>query len=65
MVRTVKCPTCRTPVSWQGNPHRPFCSARCRTIDLGSWADESYRIAGEQTNQEEPTKETATPETKA
>jgi endogenous inhibitor of DNA gyrase (YacG/DUF329 family) len=47
-MRTVKCPTCRTPVSWQGNPYRPFCSARCRTIDLGAWADEAYRIPGEQ-----------------
>ncbi|HXG19306.1 MAG TPA: DNA gyrase inhibitor YacG [Methylomirabilota bacterium] len=46
-MRMVKCPTCRTLVPWQGNPYRPFCSARCRTIDLGAWADESYRIAGE------------------
>jgi len=27
-------------------PQRPFCSERCRLIDLGAWADESHRIAG-------------------
>lgn len=28
-------------------PHRPFCSDRCRLIDLGEWASESHRIAGD------------------
>jgi hypothetical protein len=56
-MRTVKCPTCRIKVSWQDNPYRPFCSARCRTIDLGSWADESYRIPGEQAAPEDTTME--------
>jgi endogenous inhibitor of DNA gyrase (YacG/DUF329 family) len=42
----IKCPQCRTEVAWQDNPHRPFCSERCRVIDLGHWADESYRVAG-------------------
>ena len=42
-----KCPQCKKPVSWQGNPDRPFCSERCRLIDLGQWVDESYRIAGQ------------------
>ena len=46
------CPTCRKPVSWQANPSRPFCSDRCRTIDLGAWADESYRIPGDPTESE-------------
>jgi endogenous inhibitor of DNA gyrase (YacG/DUF329 family) len=41
------CPTCREPVVWEGNPDRPFCSDRCRLIDLGSWASERYRIPGE------------------
>jgi endogenous inhibitor of DNA gyrase (YacG/DUF329 family) len=31
---------------WQDNPSRPFCSERCRQIDLGHWADEDYSIAG-------------------
>lgn len=46
MKPSLKCPQCKTTVSWEGNPDRPFCSERCRLIDLGQWADESYRIAG-------------------
>ena len=47
----VKCPTCRKEVPWEGNPHRPFCSDRCRLIDLGAWSQERYRIAGEEFEQ--------------
>jgi len=47
MPTTVRCPTCRQSVPWEGNPHRPFCSERCRLRDLGNWATERYRIAGE------------------
>lgn len=47
MARIVRCPTCRTEVSWEENPHRPFCSERCRLIDLGAWAEDRYRIPGE------------------
>ena len=44
----VKCPTCGKLIEWSQDQHwRPFCSERCRAIDLGSWADESYRIKGE------------------
>lgn len=44
----VACPQCRIKVVWsQDNPYRPFCSKRCRLLDLGAWADESHRIAGE------------------
>ena len=46
MKAEIKCPQCKKPVTWQGNPDRPFCSERCRLIDLGCWADESYRVAG-------------------
>jgi len=42
-----RCPTCRAPVAWARNPHRPFCSARCRHVDLGQWAAERYRVPGE------------------
>ncbi|HSH47262.1 MAG TPA: DNA gyrase inhibitor YacG [Halomonas sp.] len=44
----VACPRCKTQVVWsEQSPYRPFCSERCRLIDLGAWADESHRIAGE------------------
>ncbi|TMA69367.1 MAG: DNA gyrase inhibitor YacG [Deltaproteobacteria bacterium] len=46
-VRRVRCPTCRREVDWEGNPCRPFCSERCRILDLAAWADERYRIPGE------------------
>ncbi|NIO09625.1 MAG: DNA gyrase inhibitor YacG [Deltaproteobacteria bacterium] len=46
MPPVVKCPQCRVQVTWEGNPHRPFCSERCKLIDLGAWAEERYRIPG-------------------
>ncbi|HEY7168262.1 MAG TPA: DNA gyrase inhibitor YacG [Candidatus Binatia bacterium] len=46
MARKVKCPNCHIEVEWENNPHRPFCSERCRLIDLGSWVEERYRIPG-------------------
>jgi len=45
--RIVTCPTCGKRVKWTlQNPHRPFCSDRCRLIDLGAWADEQHKIPG-------------------
>jgi endogenous inhibitor of DNA gyrase (YacG/DUF329 family) len=41
------CPLCKKQTTWEDNPFRPFCSERCRLIDLGKWASEEYRIAGE------------------
>ena len=38
------CPRCQTPTTWINNPSRPFCSDRCKLIDLGAWASESYRV---------------------
>jgi hypothetical protein len=46
-VRSASCPTCRRKTAWTGNPYRPFCSERCRVVDLAAWADGRYRIAGE------------------
>ena len=46
MALRVKCPTCRKETAWENNPHRPFCSERCRLIDLGAWTEEHYRIPG-------------------
>lgn len=43
--REVACPACGKPAVFApSNPSRPFCSERCRTLDLGGWASESYRI---------------------
>ncbi|MFH1605109.1 MAG: DNA gyrase inhibitor YacG [Pseudomonadota bacterium] len=43
---TVSCPRCAKPVRWgQESPFRPFCSERCKMIDLGAWANEEYRVA--------------------
>ncbi len=42
----VKCPTCKKEVEWEGNPYRPFCSERCKLIDLGKWLDEEYVMVG-------------------
>ena len=45
---TVKCPTCRREVEWSdAYPYRPFCSERCRLIDLGAWVSEQRGIPDE------------------
>jgi len=42
----ITCPHCNTAGTWRdNNPYRPFCSERCKLIDLGSWADESHKIS--------------------
>ena len=44
-MKLVSCPRCGAQAPYSpDNPWRPFCSERCRTIDLGAWATESYRI---------------------
>jgi endogenous inhibitor of DNA gyrase (YacG/DUF329 family) len=40
----VKCPTCKKLNEYEGNEYRPFCSKRCKLIDLGEWASGSYAI---------------------
>ncbi|PZW49771.1 DNA gyrase inhibitor YacG [Pseudomonas sp. URMO17WK12:I2] len=43
----VACPTCAAPVEWgPQSPIRPFCSERCKLIDLGAWAAEEHAIPG-------------------
>ncbi|BBP81462.1 MULTISPECIES: DNA gyrase inhibitor YacG [Pseudomonas] len=45
---TVECPTCGAPVEWgPQSPSRPFCSERCKLIDLGAWAAEEHAIPGD------------------
>ena len=46
--RTVACPRCGNAVVWSAaSRFRPFCSERCRLVDLAAWMDECYRIPGE------------------
>ena len=49
----VNCPRCGESTGYQGNPWRPFCSERCKLIDLGRWAEEKYVIPTDDTPPEE------------
>jgi uncharacterized protein len=43
--RKIPCPHCGAPAPFSpSNPWRPFCSERCKLIDLGNWANERYRV---------------------
>ena len=63
MIRT-SCPICervmegQSPKEW---PHFPFCSARCKTIDLGRWLNESYRLPVEEEDDAVQSEETGIP----
>ncbi len=49
MTFSVKCPTCGKDLVYDvKNKYRPFCSERCRMVDLGQWFEESYSISGEE-----------------
>ena len=48
MAAKVKCPTCSRPVEWSPeSTFRPFCSDRCRLVDLGAWLTEQRKIPDE------------------
>lgn len=52
--KDIFCPICNKPGTWTPeNPDRPFCSPRCKLIDLGEWASEERKIPGEPVNPEE------------
>jgi uncharacterized protein len=62
---STSCPICKKDVKPRSeNVSFPFCSARCKTIDLGKWVNEEYRIAGESSelDEEELGSETNPPE---
>lgn len=45
MPTVVNCPTCQTEVKWSAeSKFKPFCSERCKLIDLGDWASEKHVI---------------------
>lgn len=53
MTTRVQCPTCNAPVEWSvANAYRPFCSERCKLIDLGAWASEKHAIPGDELEDE-------------
>jgi uncharacterized protein len=58
MARTLKlrCPICKKPVKSR-DPEFPFCSDRCRRIDLGKWASGAYVIAAPVTDTSDPIEE--------
>ena len=41
----LNCPICRKPVDSDNHPEFPFCSERCRLLDLGNWASEKYVVS--------------------
>ncbi len=53
MVLQLQCPICANACEWEGNRWRPFCSERCRLIDLGAWIDEEYTVGQEAVNIEQ------------
>lgn len=53
-MKTVRCPKCGKPTQFSPeNRFRPFCSERCQILDLGAWADETYRVPVNQNSDEE------------
>lgn len=53
--RIVRCPACGgDSIYAPTNPFRPFCSERCRNLDLGAWASESFRVPDETPPDDQP-----------
>jgi len=53
----LSCPICHREVEWEGNRFRPFCSERCKMVDLGNWAAEAYRVPSKPDEEEDPSTE--------
>jgi endogenous inhibitor of DNA gyrase (YacG/DUF329 family) len=49
----VKCPRCGQETDTAANPFRPFCSERCKMIDLGNWIQGAYRIPTRDADEDE------------
>lgn len=53
MINKTVCPNCEKETELStANPYRPFCSKRCRLIDLGEWISENYTISESNNNEE-------------
>ncbi|MDM1485601.1 DNA gyrase inhibitor YacG [Acinetobacter towneri] len=57
MPRSFPCPRCGKPSQWENNLFRPFCSERCKLIDLGAWANDEYRLPTQDAPQAENSEE--------
>lgn len=44
MPTPLQCPRCGGLTQWEDNLYRPFCSDRCKLIDLGAWANDEYKL---------------------
>lgn len=53
MPRHFPCPRCGNESTWENNAFRPFCSERCKMIDLGAWANDEYKLPTEDSPQAE------------
>jgi endogenous inhibitor of DNA gyrase (YacG/DUF329 family) len=49
-----KCPRCGRDIQYENNPFRPFCSERCKLIDLGRWVSGTYRVPVDETQDDQP-----------
>jgi endogenous inhibitor of DNA gyrase (YacG/DUF329 family) len=49
----LRCPVCRRPFESERSSSMPFCSDRCRQIDLGRWLDEGYAVPVEREREED------------
>lgn len=49
----IYCPTCKKRFAYFSSEYRPFCTERCKMVDLGHWFDESYSVAGEPAMEDE------------
>jgi endogenous inhibitor of DNA gyrase (YacG/DUF329 family) len=57
-IETVQCPHCGKPVAWTaGSKWKPFCSERCRLIDLGDWLMERNSLPGDRLPDDQETSE--------
>lgn len=52
-VLNVDCPRCKKKFNYYSSEYRPFCSEKCRLIDLGQWLNESYTVPVQKLTQEE------------
>jgi uncharacterized protein len=58
------CPICKKSVTWEDNPFRPFCSERCKLLDLDNWLAGRYRVSTPASAEDLEVAEDADPNTK-